>query len=80
MGRFFIAMIGIAVSFLMMRYREQIGDSLGNADFMKYFGGPYNFVVFLAIIGFFWSVSYLTGTTQILFFPIYMVMGGAFQN
>lgn len=61
----------------MLKYRERLGDFMGEADWMKYVGGVYNFVIILAIFIFFWSLATLTGTTDILFTPfLYLLPGG----
>ena len=67
------------VSILMIKFREQIGDSIGDAEWMHYVGGVYNFVIILAVIFFFWAVASLTGTTHIFFAPLYFLLGGAFH-
>jgi|TARA_Y100000310_G_scaffold175693_2_gene175811 hypothetical protein len=64
---------------LMIKYRERIGDQIGTAEWMKYFGGVYNFIIILAFFTFFWAIASLTGTERIFFFPFYMLFGGAFQ-
>ena len=67
-------------SVLMIKYREAIGDSIGDADWMHYVGGVYNFIIVLAVIFFFWGIASLTGTTHIFFAPLYFLLGGAFQH
>lgn len=77
MGKFF-AVLGIIVSLLMIKYREKVGENVGEAEWMNKIGGVYNFVLILAVIMFFWSVAGLTGTTGIFFAPLRMVFGGIF--
>ena len=55
------------------------GDLIGDAEWMKYVGGVYNFVILISIFIFFWALASLTGTERIFFFPIYFVFGGAFE-
>ena len=68
--RSILALIGIFGSFFMMYYREQVGNLLGEAEWMRKVGGVYNFVVILSILIFLWGLATITGTTSILFQPI----------
>ncbi len=67
---------GMVAAGLMIKYREKIGDIIGDAEWMRYVGGVYNFIIILAIFLFFWSVASLTGTQQIFFAPIAWFFGG----
>jgi hypothetical protein len=69
MGTVF-AVLGLGLSFAMIKFRESIGNSLGQADWMLKVGGIYNVIVICAILMFFWSVSYLTGTQDVFLAPI----------
>ena len=69
----------MALAVLMIKYRERIGDQLGDPLWTRYCGGIYNFVIIVAMFMFFWALASLTGTQKIFFFPFYMVLGGAFQ-
>jgi hypothetical protein len=64
-----LSLIGIVGSFFLIRYRETIGDMLGEADWMSSVGGIYTIIVIVAIFIFFWSIAELTGTTEIFFTP-----------
>ncbi len=70
MGRIFLGLIGIGFSFLLIKYREQVGDMLGDPDWASKVGGIYNIVILLGTIGFFWSIAYMTGTEEVLFAPL----------
>jgi hypothetical protein len=70
MGRIILGTIGIALSFLLIKYRESVGDSIGDPEWASKVGGIYNVIVLCGIFGFFWSVSYMTNTLDILFAPI----------
>ena len=60
----------------MIRYRQQVGDMMGEAEWMRKIGGVYNVVILIAIILFFWCIAELTGTTDILFLPFtYLIPG-----
>lgn len=72
----FLSLLGIAGSVLMLKYRESIGNIMGEADWMSKVGGVYNFVIILAIFIFFWSLATLTGTTEILFAPLLWLIPG----
>lgn len=70
------SLLGIVGSVLMLKYRESIGNILGEADWMSKVGGIYNVVIIIAIFVFFWSLSTLTGTTEILFAPLLWLIPG----
>jgi hypothetical protein len=79
--KYFLSFIGIILSIAMLRYRERVGDFMGEAAWMKYTGGVYNFVIILALFIFLWSISTITGTTDILFMPfLYLLPGVANPN
>lgn len=62
-----LSLIGMAGAIAMIVKREQVGDLIGQADWMQKIGGVYNFIILLALVIFFWSVAELTGTTGFLF-------------
>ena len=74
--RIILSLIGIVGSFFLVRFREQIGNILGEAEWMNKVGGVYNVVVLIAIILFFWSLAELTGTTSLLFAPLRFFIPG----
>ena len=65
-----LGIIGVILSFSMIRYRENVGDMLGEPELASKVGGIYNVVVIIAVFFFFWSVAYMTGTTAVLFKPL----------
>lgn len=75
----FFKICAMIIAVGMIKYRERIGDFLGEAEWMRYVGGVYNLVMIVAVFLFFWAIASLTGTQEIFFFPIYMLLGGAFQ-
>lgn len=72
----FLAIFGIVGSLFLIKYRERVGEMLGEADWMAKVGGVYNFVVIIAVFIFFWSIASLTGTTNILFKPLLYIIPG----
>lgn len=68
--RLIISGIGIYLSYLLVRYRQQAGDFLGEGEWMNTVGGVYNLMIILAAFLFFWSLAYLTGTTTLFLTPI----------
>lgn len=66
---FFIPILGIVFAFILIKYREQIGDVFGDPDWMRPLGGVYFVIVYISIFIIFWSIAYATGTTDILFKP-----------
>ncbi len=67
---------GIIGSFFLMKYRQQAGDIIGEAEWMKKIGGVYNVIIIASLIMFFWSLAYMTGTLDYLFLPIRSVVPG----
>lgn len=70
MGRFILGLIGVVLSALLIKYREKVGDAFGDPPWASKVGGMYNVVIILGAIGFFWSLSYMSNTQDILFAPI----------
>lgn len=70
MLRYLLIAIGMVGPFFMIRYRERLGDMVGEAEWMKKLGGVYMVIVIVALIIFFWSLAELTGTTSLLFTPV----------
>jgi len=73
MGRIILSILGIGFSFLLLKYREQVGDAIGDPSWASKVGGIYNVVILCGILIFFWSIAYLTGTEQILFAPLFAI-------
>lgn len=71
-----LSLLGIVGSVLMLKYREYIGNLMGEAEWMMKVGGVYNVVIIAAIFIFFWSLATLTGTTDILFRPLLWLIPG----
>ena len=74
----FLEICGMIVAILMIKYREKIGDAIGDAEWMRYVGGVYNCIIIFAVFLFFWSIAALTGTQHILFAPLTWFFGGLF--
>ena len=74
MPSYILPLFGIALSFGLIIKREQIGDMIGEGDWMRKLGGVYHVVIYVAVIIFFWSIAELTGTTKILLSPIQRLM------
>ena len=73
----FYGLLGMAASFLLLKYRQQVGDTIGEAEWMKKVGGVYMVIIIFAILLFFWCIAELTGTTNILFSSFrYLIPGG----
>ena len=71
----FFSLLGIAISYGLIRYREPVGDIVGNPDWALKVGGIYNVIILFGIFFFFWSLATLTGTTDVLFSPLLMIFG-----
>lgn len=68
--KYLLYAVGFFGPVFMIRYRQQIGDMMGEAEWMNKVGGVYNFVVIIAVLVFFWTIATMTGTTDVLFAPI----------
>lgn len=71
---YLLSIFGIIGSFFLLKYRERVGDMLGEADWMRKVGGIYMIVIFIGLFIFIWSVAELTGTTDMLFYPLYAIL------
>ena len=72
--KYILCTVGIVASFYLLKYRERVGDMIGDAEWMRYVGGVYGLVTLTALILFFWSIAELTNTTEILFSPLLMIL------
>lgn len=72
--RIFLSIIGIAASFVLIKYRQRVGDTFGQSDWMRYVGGIYGLVVLIAMFIFLWSISELMGTRNILLAPLRFII------
>ena len=70
MGYYLLLAIGFVGPFFLMKYREPLGDTIGEAEWMKKVGGVYNVIVIVACVIFFWTLAQATGTTGVLFGPL----------
>lgn len=77
--RYFLSIIGIIGSFFLIKYRQRLGDSVGQAEWMGKLGGVYNVIIIVAVIIFIWSVAELTNTTDFLFAPLRALFPGMRQ-
>jgi hypothetical protein len=75
--RYILSLLGIVGSFFMLRYRERLGDMIGEAEWMGKIGGVYNLILILSLFLFFWCIAELTNTTDILFRPLLMLFPGS---
>ncbi len=77
MGIFF-SILGIIFGILIIKYRERLGDFIGDAYWMRHVGGVYNLLIIVGVLIFFWSVAAMTNTEKIFFAPLFWILGGAF--
>jgi len=68
--RYFLGLLGIIFGFVLIKYREPVGDMLGEPAWASKVGGIYNLVIIVGVIIFFWSIAAITNTEHILFGPI----------
>lgn len=78
--RIFFALLGLVLSFFMIKYRERVGDMMGEAEWMRSVGGVYMVVIGLAIFIFLWSLAALTNTLDIFLWPLVMFIPGASRS
>lgn len=70
MQKVFWGLLGLYISFLMIRYREKIVNFTGKIGWAETYlgrGGTYNAMILIAIIFFFWSILYMTGNLDFIF-------------
>lgn len=72
--KYILAVCGIALSFYMVKHRESIGNSLGEYEWMRKFGGIYAAVVIAAFIVFLFSIATITGTEEAFFAPVFWLL------
>ncbi|MFH0770923.1 MAG: hypothetical protein V1926_06145 [Candidatus Peregrinibacteria bacterium] len=65
-----LGLVGIALSFFMIRHRESVGDTIGDAEWMHKLGGVYNVVVMSSILLFLISVAAIFNLTSVALMPI----------
>ncbi len=70
MSNFFLGLLGIAVSWIFIKYRQVIGDMIGDADWMQKIGGVYNIVVLAGVGLFFWSLLVMFNLTDVFLAPL----------
>ena len=76
MGYYLLIAAGLVGPFFLIKYRQVVGDMMGEAEWMKKVGGVYNTVIIIALIIFFWTIAEMTGTTSVLFGPLrYLIPG-----
>ncbi len=75
--RIVLGLIGIGVSFLLIKYRERVGELFGDPEWAQKIGGIYNVVILCGAFGFFWSISYMTNTLDVFFAPLLSLIPGA---
>lgn len=66
--KFFMILISFGASYVLIRYREMIGDIIG---------GRYTVTVAIGVLVFFWTVAYAVGATDIFFRPLLWLVPGA---
>ncbi|MFA5799833.1 MAG: hypothetical protein WC840_02635, partial [Candidatus Peribacteraceae bacterium] len=64
--RFIGGIFGIICSFLIIKYRERIGEMLGDPQWASKVGGIYNILIIVGIFIFLWSLTTMTGTSDFL--------------
>ena len=69
----FKALLAIAGSFFLIKYRTRVVGVTGKFAWCEKFlgdGGTYRFVLIFAILLFFWGVAKLTGTEDVFMSPL----------
>ena len=70
-------LLWIGLGACCIRYRESIGDTLGEPAWAEKVGGIYNVLVIAGVFFCFWGIATMTGTTDILFGPLVRMLPGA---
>jgi len=69
MNRYLVLVLSIAISFVLLKYRNQIRQYMGDVAFAEKYlgaGGTYKFIAILAILSFVIGLMYFFGTFQAL--------------
>lgn len=74
--RYLVAIFGMVSSLYLLKYREKVGDLVGEAEWMNKVGGVYNIIIVFAVFLFFWSIAYLTGTQDMFLRPLILLLPG----
>ncbi len=74
--KYVLGLLGIALSVYLLKYREQVGNIFGEAEWMRKVGGIYGIVIIAAGIVFLGSIAMLTGTEYILLKPLLLLFPG----
>jgi len=72
----FMGLLGVVGAFFLVKYRERIGDMVGDPPWAQKVGGIYNVLIIAGILIFFWSIATMTGTSDIFLRPLLMVIPG----
>lgn len=70
MGDFFLGVIGIILSILIIRFRRIIGDTIGDAPWMQRVGGVFTVTVIAAVGIFFWSLLMIFNLENVFLVPL----------
>ena len=71
---FFGGLLGIVIGALMVKYREQVGNMIGDPEWAAKVGGIYNVIIILGILMCLWGLAAMTNTQDLLFAPILMFL------
>lgn len=72
----FLGLLGIVGSFFLIKYRERVGDMIGDPAWAQKVGGIYNVLIIAGVLIFFWGVATMTGTSDVFFRPLLMLIPG----
>jgi len=75
MGHFFLGLLGVICSFMVLKYRRALGDMIGDADWMAKIGGVFNIVIIIGVLAFFWSLAVMFNFTDMIIAPIVGIFG-----
>ncbi|TSC79127.1 MAG: hypothetical protein G01um101425_764 [Candidatus Peregrinibacteria bacterium Gr01-1014_25] len=78
--RYILSIIGMIGSFYLIKFREPLGDMIGETEVMRKLGGVYTVIVIIACVIFFWSLAELTNTTHLLFAPLRFLFPGGLRG
>ncbi len=72
--RIILGVIGIIFASVLIKFREQVGEMLGEPAWAEKVGGIYNLVIIIGVAMYFWSISYMTNTQDIFFAPLMYIL------
>lgn len=63
--KFLLVLIGLGSSYVLIRYREMVGDMMG---------GRYTLTAAIGVLIFFWTIAYAVNATDVFLSPLLWIL------